>query len=125
MNKLALASAITALAFTTACSTSSDSDDSSEDGSSSGTISLSGAVALPEQMTLLSAQDSTTATANSLRAIHDTSAFAADSDYSTSRQNLYVYLDAMQPISFIDSLLCFVNQSRPLLMKDAISRGRH
>lgn len=120
MNKLALASAITALAFTTACSTSSDSDDSSDggSGSGSGTISLSGAVALPEQMTLLSAQDSTTATANSLRAIHDTSAFAADSDYSTSRQNLYVYLDAMQPISFIDSLLCFVNQSRPLLMKD-------
>lgn len=131
MKKLTMAGVISAIALTTACSNSGsdDSTDSTDSGSGSGgsgsvsgTISLTGAVALPEQMSLVTAQDSNeTGTTNSLRssrAIHDTSAYASDSDYVTSRQNTYVYLDAMEPISFIDSLLCFVNQSRPLLMKD-------
>lgn len=109
MKKLLLASAIGAAVISTGCSDSG--------GGSSADISLTGGVALPEQMSLVTAQDDTTATGNSLsRAIHDTSSLAADSDYNTARQNTYVHLEAVRPISFIDSLLCFTNQSQPLAM---------
>ncbi len=124
MNKLTLAGVISALALSTACSTSSTDDDTTTDtptdtpstGGSTTGISLTGAVALPEQMSLVTAQTSSTGTTSSLRAIHDTTGYASTSAYATHRQNVYVYLDAVEPISFIDSLLCFTNQSRPLLM---------
>jgi hypothetical protein len=116
MKKLILASVLGAAAISTGCSDSSS-------GSSSSSVALTGDAALPEQMSLVTAQDddarSTAMWASSnisSRAIADTSALAADSDYSTSRQNTYVHLDAVQPISFIDSLLCFTNQSQPLAM---------
>ena len=108
-----------AIAITTACSSSSDS---SSDSSSA--VSLTGSAALPEQMSLVSAQDESTSGASfmanqdntSSRAVADTSALASTSDYVTARQNVYVWLDAVEPISFIDSLLCFTNQSQPLAM---------
>ena len=116
MKKLILASVLGAAAISTGCSDSSS-------GSSSSSVALTGDAALPEQMSLVTAQDddarSTAMWASSnisSRAVADTSALAADSDYSTSRQNTYVHLDAVQPISFIDSLLCFTNQSQPLAM---------
>ena len=109
MKKIILASVIGLAAFSTGCSDSSDSATDS--------ISLTGDAALPEQMALVTAQEEVEQSGNILsRAIHDTSTYSADSDYSVSRQNTYVHLDAVQPISFIDSLLCFTNQSRPLLM---------
>ncbi|MFT7109103.1 MAG: hypothetical protein ACI843_000761 [Psychrobacter glaciei] len=114
---------IGAVAITAACSDSGG-------GSSEGTVSLTGDAALPEQMSLVGAQDETTASGLSLssgmasrslvqgRAVLDTSTLPSDSDYVSSKQNVYVWLDAVEPISFIDSLLCFTNQSRPLAMKD-------
>jgi hypothetical protein len=114
---------IGAVAMTAACSDSGG-------GSSKAAVSLTGDAALPEQMSLVSAQDETTASGLSLssgmasrslvqgRAVLDTSTLSSDSDYVSSKQNVYVWLDAVEPISFIDSLLCFTNQSRPLAMKD-------
>lgn len=116
MKKLILATVLGAVAISTGCSDSSS-------GSSSSSVALTGDAALPEQMSLVTAQDddarSTAMWASSnisSRAVADISALAADSDYNTSRQNRYVHLDAVQPISFIDSLLCFTNQSQPLAM---------
>jgi len=116
MKKLILASVLGAAAISTGCSDSSSS-------SASSAVALTGDAALPEQMSLVTAQDDSErssvmwASSNlSSRAVHDTSTLAADSDYNKSRQNTYVHLDAVQPISFIDSLLCFTNQSQPLAM---------
>lgn len=116
MKKLILASVLGAAAISTGCSDSSS-------GSSSSSVALTGDAALPEQMSLVTAQDDSArstvmwSSSNvSSRAVADTSALAADSDYNKSRQNTYVHLDAVQPISFIDSLLCFTNQSQPLAM---------
>lgn len=119
MKTLPFVAVMGAIAITSACSSSSDS---SSDSSSS--VSLTGSAALPEQMSLVSAQDESTSGAsfianqNSMasRAVADTSTLASTSDYVTARQNVYVWLDAVQPISFIDSLLCFTNQSQPLAM---------
>ncbi len=109
MKKLILSGVIGLAALSTGCSDSSD-DAASE-------VSLTGSVALPEQMSLVSAQSEVTPTSNILsRAVHDTSSLSADSDFNTSQQNVYVHLDAIEPISFIDSLLCFTNQSQPLVM---------
>jgi hypothetical protein len=113
---------ISAIAITAACSDSG--------GGSTAAVSLTGDAALPEQMSLVGAQDEATASGSSLssginsrslaqgRAVFDTSSLASDSDYVSNKQNIYVWLDAVEPISFIDSLLCFANQSRPLAMKD-------
>ncbi|GAA6134186.1 hypothetical protein NBRC116188_09750 [Oceaniserpentilla sp. 4NH20-0058] len=75
-------------------------------------------------MSLVSAQDeSSSASSNFVasrsidaKAVFDTSTLSADSDYVSAKQNVYVWLDAVEPISFIDSLLCFTNQSQPLVM---------
>jgi hypothetical protein len=123
---------IGAVAITAACSDSGGAVSSDDAGglSSDGTVNLTGNSALPEQMSLVSAQDEGTVSGLSLssgiassslvqgRAVFDTSSLPSDSDYVTSIQNVYVWLDAVEPISFIDSLLCFANQSRPLAMKD-------
>lgn len=98
-----------AIAITAACS---DSGSSSSSGSS---VSISGSTALPEQMSLVTAQDESEARSLS-RAVFDTSSLPSDSDYAKAKQNIYVWLDAVEPISFIDSLLCFTNQSQPLAM---------
>lgn len=98
-----------AIAITAACS---DSGSSSSSGSS---VSITGSTALPEQMSLVTAQDESEARSLS-RAVFDTSSLPSDSDYATAKQNIYVWLDAVEPISFIDSLLCFTNQSQPLAM---------
>ena len=130
MKTLPLVAVMGAIAITTACSSSSDSTDTDTDTDTGGsgavaTVSLTGAVALPEQMSLVSAQDETVSgsafIANNhltgAKALADTTTLAATSDYVTARQNVYVWLDAVEPISFIDSLLCFTNQSQPLAMK--------
>lgn len=126
MKTLPLVAVMGAIAITTACSSSSDSTDTDTGGSGPvATVSLTGAVALPEQMSLVSAQDETVSgsafIANNhltgAKALADTTTLAATSDYVTARQNVYVWLDAVEPISFIDSLLCFTNQSQPLAMK--------
>lgn len=108
----------------------SDSDsDSSSGGSDAGgtttpSVSITGTVALPEQMSLVTAQDDSSSASNLVlsrsvgdaKAVFDTSGLASDSDYASAKQNVYVWLDAVEPISFIDSLLCFTNQSQPLAM---------
>ena len=114
MKKLILAGIIGAVSISSGCS---DSDSVSSD------VSLTGDAALPEQMSLVTAQDDEARSSLmgigpvlSSRAVHDTSTLDSTSDYATSAQNTYVHLEAVRPISFIDSLLCFTNQSRPLLM---------
>ncbi|MDO7674248.1 MAG: hypothetical protein MUQ43_07460, partial [Reinekea forsetii] len=83
---------------------------------------ISGSVALPSQMALVSTSDvtrSATRAGTSTRALISDAALAAfadDSDYNTERQNIFVYLDASEPINFIDSLLCFTGQTEPLAM---------
>ena len=83
---------------------------------------ISGSVALPSQMALVSTSDvtrSATRAGTSTRALISDAALAAfadDSDYNTERQNIFVYLDASEPIDFIDSLLCFTGQTEPLAM---------
>ncbi|MDB9894468.1 hypothetical protein OAC77_01755 [Reinekea forsetii] len=83
---------------------------------------ISGSVALPSQMALVSTSDATrsaTRAGTSTRALISDAALAAfadESDYNTERQNIFVYLDASEPIDFIDSLLCFTGQTEPLAM---------
>ena len=101
-------------------SDSSDSSDASSDGATR--LLISGNLALPEQMALVSASDTTrsaTRAPTTTRALIDSAlveAFADDSDYNTELQNAYIYLDASEPITFIDSLLCYNGQSRLLSM---------
>ena len=118
MKTFSYVAAMGAIALLPACSDSGSSSDSD-------TISISGTSALPEQMSLVTAQDESSATSSNLvatrtlgdsRAVFDTSTLSSDSDYATAKQNVYVWLDAVEPISFIDSLLCFTNQSQPLQM---------
>lgn len=103
------------IGFLTACGGGSDSDggDLTELA-----VNLSGSVALPEQMALVTpADDANRQAMRALpRAIKDTSTFASSSDYHATRQNVYVWLDAVEPISFIDDFLCFTGQSQPLAM---------
>ena len=122
MKTFPLVAIVSAIAITTACSSGSSSSESSGTA-----VSLGGSAALPEQMSLVTAQDETTSSGSSFiatrstigaKAIADTSSLPSTSDYVTARQNVYVWLDAVEPISFIDSLLCFTNQSQPLAMKD-------
>jgi hypothetical protein len=122
MKTFPVAAVVSVIAITTACSSGSSSS-----GSADSTVSLSGSAALPEQMSLVTAQDESTISGSSFiatrsaigaKAIADTSSLSATSDYVVAKQNVYVWLDAVEPISFIDSLLCFTNQSQPLSMKD-------
>ena len=87
---------------------------------------ISGSVALPSQMALVSTSDvtrSATRAGTSTRDLitdavyaENLAAFADESDYNTERQNIFVYLDASEPIDFIDSMLCFTGQTEPLAM---------
>lgn len=123
MKTISYVAIIGAISVTTACSSGSSGSD--DDASA---ISISGSTALPEQMSLVTAQEedddssSSSFVANQnaymAKAIADTSSLPSSSDYVTAKQNVYVWLDAVEPISFIDSLLCFTNQSQPLVMKD-------
>jgi hypothetical protein len=83
---------------------------------------VSGNVALPAQMALVTAGDearSAIRTLTSTRALRAQAAvddFDEDSAYNTAHQNAYVWLDASEPIDFIDSFLCFTGQTQPLEM---------
>ncbi len=112
-----LMTAFLALTLAACGGSSSDSDGDSGGGDSGGgdsgsteTVVLTGAVAMPEQMELVGASEGTSA------APIDVSSLPSESDYITARQNIYVELEATRPISFIDDLLCFTNQTKPLAM---------
>ncbi|MBU2864141.1 hypothetical protein KO489_09830 [Reinekea forsetii] len=82
-------------------------------------IALTGSAALPNQMALVTpSDDSERSLQRSLgqREVYNTSNYAGSSDYAKSHQNLYVWLDAVEPISFIDDFLCFTGQTKPLAM---------
>ncbi|WP_320825470.1 hypothetical protein [Reinekea sp.] len=102
-------------------SDSSDSSDTSSDDTTR--LLISGNLALPEQMALVSASDTTDDATRALTSTRELISSAAmdeiadDSDYKTQRQNIYVYLDASEPIDFIDNFLCYTGQVQTLAMK--------
>jgi len=108
---------LTAVAFIASCG--GNAENITEDLEDVLTISLTGEVALPEQMALVTpSDDDSRSLQRSMfgRAVHNVSGYAADSAFNKARQNNYVWLDAVEPISFIDDFLCFTGQTNPLQM---------
>ena len=109
---------------TAAATTDTTSTDTTttDDTSAAARGLISGNVALPAQMALVTVSDaarSATRASTSTRDLITTAAldaYADNSDYNTAHQNAYVWLDASEPIDFIDSFLCFTGQTQPLEM---------
>lgn len=113
MNVLKPLSIATAAAITVGCGGGGGSSSNDVD------VNLTGYAAMPNQMAIVPPTDQQ---ANSLmrsinaRAVHNTASYAASSDYIGANQNTYVWLDAIEPIEFVDNFLCFTGQTRPLEM---------
>lgn len=111
----------------TACSSPSGNDDQDpvgnkevsppgEETSGGDQVIEDSELVMPKQLSLVAAKSNTSSSASSISAFavaEEGGFLAAGTDYSNTKQNTYVWLEALEPLQTVDGILCFIDQLKP------------